>query len=314
MGKLAYIYHPVFDKHDPGRFHPESANRLRALQDYLNNKGFFNRVKLVEPQQAPPEAVELVHTPDYVRYIQSLDGVQHQVIDIGDTVLSEHSTVAAFTAAGSALEAVELIYRDGFDKVFMAVRPPGHHAERAQGRGFCIFNNIAIGARYAQQKGYAKNVLIVDWDLHHGNGTQQAFYEDNSVFYFSIHQYPFFPGSGSVNERGEGAGEGFTINVPLTSGHGDDDYIAILEKSLAEIEQRFNPDLLMISAGFDAHRLDPIGGMLVTEAGFYKMTEMAARFAQRHCNGRIISCFEGGYSVEGMAASVYKHLMCLLKH
>ncbi len=180
--------------------------------------------------------------------------------------------------------------------------------------GFCVFNNIAIAARYAIQQKYAQKILIVDWDVHHGNGTQHAFYDDDSVFYFSIHQYPLFPMTGLKSEIGEGKGRGFTRNIPLPYGRGDDEYIVLLEQSLEEIGQKFAPDLVLISAGFDAHKEDPLGGMQVTTAGFYKMTELVSRFANRFCQGRIISFLEGGYDLNALAESVYRHLLCLLKH
>jgi acetoin utilization deacetylase AcuC-like enzyme len=314
MGKIAYLYHPVFQKHDPGAGHPESPQRLKSIQTYLEEKDFIDRVEMISPPQASSQQIELVHAPEYVDLISQYKGVESKVIDRGDTVLNEYSVEAAFTAAGAAVKAVDLIFNEGFDKVFAPVRPPGHHAEYSCAMGFCVFNNIAIAARYAQRQGLAKNILIIDWDLHHGNGTQNAFYNDPSVFYFSIHQYPFYPGSGKADQTGKGEGKGYTLNVPISGGHGDSDYIRILENSLIEIEKNFKADLVLISAGFDAHELDPIGGMSVTDEGFYKLTELTARFAIKHCNGRIISFLEGGYSYQGLSAGVHKHLQCFLKH
>lgn len=314
MGKLAYIYHPVFEKHNPGPGHPECPERLQSIQAYLKNKGFENRYTLFAPEPASEEIVELVHTKEYVESISNLSGVEHEVLDIGDTIVNEYSVEAAFRAAGAAEKAVDLIFNEGFDKVFCAVRPPGHHAEPNQAKGFCIFNNIAIAARVAQKNKYAKKILIVDWDLHHGNGTQNTFYKDDAVFYFSMHQFPFYPGSGREDETGSGKGEGFTMNIPLISGRSEDEYIKNFEQALKKIEFVFQPDLVLISAGFDAHELDPIGGMLITSDGYYKLTEITARFAQKHCGGRIISFLEGGYSFNGLSEGVYEHLKCLLKH
>jgi acetoin utilization deacetylase AcuC-like enzyme len=314
MGKLAYIYHPVFEKHNPGLGHPECPERLQSIQAYLKNKGFENRYTLITPEPASEQVVELVHTKEYVQSIANLAGIEHEVLDIGDTIINEYSVEAAFRAAGAAEKAVELIFNEGYDKVFCAVRPPGHHAEFNQARGFCIFNNIAISARLAQKNKYAKKILILDWDLHHGNGTQKTFYEDDTVFYFSMHQYPFFPGSGREEETGTGKGEGYTMNIPLISGRSEDEYIVEFEQALKKIEFVFQPDLVLISAGFDAHELDPIGGMLISSEGYYKLTEISARFAQKYCGGRLISFLEGGYSFHGLSEGVYEHLKCLLKH
>ncbi len=314
MGKLAYIYHPIFEKHHPGPGHPECPERLQSIQAYLKNKGYENRYTQVIPEPASNEIIELVHAKEYVKSIASLSGVEHAILDIGDTIINEYSVEAAFRAAGAAEKAIELIFKEGYDKVFCSVRPPGHHAEFNQAKGFCIFNNIAIAARVAQNKNFAKNILIIDWDLHHGNGTQNTFYEDDSVFYFSMHQYPFFPGSGREDETGSGKGKGFTLNIPLTSGCTEDEYIRNFEQSLRKIEYVFKPDLVLISAGFDAHELDPIGGLLLTTNGYYKLTEITARFSQKHSGGRIISFLEGGYNFHGMSESVYEHLKCLLKH
>ena len=313
MAKLAYVYHPLYEKHFAGHGHPESPERLQTIRKFLEKKGFFEHNPPIIPEPASIDQVALVHNRNYIQSIVSLEGVDHHVLDIGDTVLSEYSVAAALLAAGAAIKAVDLMYEEKYDKVFAAVRPPGHHAENDHARGFCIFNNIAIGARYAQQKGWAENILIIDWDVHHGNGTQNTFYEDPSVFYFSMHQYPFFPGSGAASERGRGAGDGYTLNIPLKPGHGDNDYLQLFENALQSIKQSFPADLVLISAGFDAHESDPIGGMRVTTAGFYKMTEIVSRFAGKHCQGRIISLLEGGYHYQALAESVYQHLNCMAK-
>ncbi len=314
MAQLAILYDPLFLKHDPGAGHAEAPRRLQSIMTYLQNNGFLNKISVFSPQEASTAHLSLVHTPEYIESILQLRGVEHYILDHGDTILNEYSVEAALRAAGAALTAVDLIFEQQFDKIFAAVRPPGHHAEAGRGMGFCIFNNIALAARYALQKENVKRVLIIDWDVHHGNGSQHIFYDDASVFYLSLHQFPFYPRSGTASETGADAGDGFTMNIPLPAGQTDDDYAQHLEQALTEIELRFKPDLLLVSAGFDAHVSDPLGGMRLTADGFYKLTELAARFAQRHANGRIISFLEGGYSYPGLAKSVYEHLRCLIKH
>ncbi len=315
MGRLAYIYDPVFLDHKPGAFHPERPARLEAVQTYLTEKGFFNRVRVTPPRPATREQLYQVHAPAYVDRILSLAGKEHVVLDIGDTVMSMHSVEAAVHAAGAAVTAVDLIFsEETADSVFIAVRPPGHHAEYDHAMGFCIFNNLAVGVGYALSKGYAKNVLIIDWDLHHGNGTQHIFYNDPRVVYLSTHQYPFFPGTGRSEEHGGEDAHGHTINHPVSFGQTDTDIIELMEQSLEEIESFFKPDLVFVSAGFDGHHSDPIGSMQMTEKGFYKLTELVVRFAQKHCNGRIVSVLEGGYDLDSLAKCVYQHVMCLLKH
>lgn len=314
MARLAYIYDALFTRHQPGGGHPEAPQRLHSIQAYLKKQGFFNRMDEVGCLPATREQLLSVHSAEYIDFVLTFRGKKEAVLDSGDTRLSAESVDAALLAAGAASKAVELVFEQNYDKVFAAVRPPGHHALRDTAMGFCVFNNIALCAAYALKKKQVKKILIVDWDVHHGNGTQAAFYENAQVFYLSLHQSPFYPMSGRADETGSGEGTGFTKNIPLPSGCGDDDYVRVLEKALQEIERVFIPDLVLISAGFDAHREDPIGGMQLTEEGFYKMTELTARFAQRHANGRIISFLEGGYHLKALPSSVSRHLQCLLKH
>jgi len=228
-------------------------------------------------------------------------------------VLFRSSLTAAYLAASGALAGVDAIMNKEVDHVFCAVRPPGHHAEGGRAMGFCLFNNVAIAARYVQKKYGLTRVLIVDWDDHHGNGTQHSFENDPSILFFSTHQYPLYPGTGRATERGTGTGEGFTINVPMESGEGDDEYHAIFLKSLVPAADDFKPEFVIISAGFDAHKDDPLASMGLTESGYADLTDIVARIAKRHANGRILSSLEGGYNLQALAASVDAHISGLLK-
>jgi acetoin utilization deacetylase AcuC-like enzyme len=219
---------------------------------------------------------------------------------------------AAYLAVGGALAAADAIMQGDIDQAFCAVRPPGHHAEVDRAMGFCFFNTIAIAARYLQQQHGLQKIMIVDWDVHHGNGTQQAFYDDPTVLFFSTHQYPFYPGTGRATETGEGQGKGLTINVPLSGGQGDEEYLEIFQKVLVPAAEKFQPECIMISAGFDAHRDDPLANMALTEQGYADMTNIVSSIAKNFAGGRIVSCLEGGYHLKALAGSVDCHLQVLL--
>jgi acetoin utilization deacetylase AcuC-like enzyme len=210
------------------------------------------------------------------------------------------------------MTAVDAIMEGQVDQAFCAVRPPGHHAEAARAMGFCLFNNVAVAARYIQERHGIQRVLIVDWDVHHGNGTQHSFDDDPSVLYFSTHQYPHYPGTGAATERGNGKGEGLTINVPMSGGQGDEEFREVFEKVLVPAADSFNPGFVLISAGFDAHRDDPLAGLGLTEDGFASLTQIVAGIALRHASGRVVSCLEGGYNLRALSASVDRHVQALL--
>jgi acetoin utilization deacetylase AcuC-like enzyme len=226
--------------------------------------------------------------------------------------MSPGSLTAAYWAAGGALAAVDAIMNKQVEHVFCAVRPPGHHAEAGHAMGFCLFNNVAIAARYVQKKYGLTRVLIVDWDVHHGNGTQHSFEDDPSVLFFSTHQFPHYPGTGRESERGRGAGEGFTINVPMEAGEGDEEYRAVFRKSLLPAADAFKPEFVIVSAGFDAHKDDPLASMELTEEGYADLTGIVAGIAKRHAEGRILSSLEGGYHLTSLAASVDRHIQALI--
>ena len=313
MGKTGLVYHPAYLGHDMGAGHPESPNRLRAIMQQLEQSGTMARLTRIEPRKAEEEWITQVHTPSYVASLNRHAPVSGRVSLDPDTSMSPGSLQAAYLAAGGALAAVDAIMANQVDHVFCAVRPPGHHAEAGRAMGFCLFNNVAIAARYVQKKYGLSRVLIVDWDVHHGNGTQHSFEEDPSVLFFSTHQYPHYPGTGWVTERGKGAGEGFTINVPMDAGEGDEEYRAIFHKALIPAADDFKPEFVIISAGFDAHKDDPLASMGLTETGYADLTDIVAGIATRHAHGRILSSLEGGYNLTALAASVDAHIKALLE-
>jgi acetoin utilization deacetylase AcuC-like enzyme len=295
-----------------GAGHPESPNRLRAIMQQLGQSGTAARLTMIAPREAEDEWITQIHTPAYLSMLKTNAPASGRLSLDPDTSMSPGSLTAAYLAAGGALAAVDAIMGKQVDHVFCAVRPPGHHAEAGRAMGFCLFNNVAIAARYVQKKYGLTRVLIVDWDVHHGNGTQHSFEDDPSVLFFSIHQYPHYPGTGRESERGRGAGDGFTINVPMEAGEGDDEYRAVFLKSLVPTADVFKPEFVIISAGFDAHKDDPLASMGLTEDGYADLTGIVAGIAKRHAGGRILSSLEGGYHLTSLAASVDRHIQALL--
>jgi acetoin utilization deacetylase AcuC-like enzyme len=254
-----------------------------------------------------------VHKPSYVAALKQHVPATGRVMLDADTSMSPGSLPAAYLAAGGALAAADAIVAGRVDNAFCAVRPPGHHAEHDRAMGFCLFNNVAIAARYFQRRHGLARVLIVDWDVHHGNGTQHSFDDDPSVLFFSTHQYPHYPGTGRATERGRGKGEGATINVPMEAGEGDEAYLAVFQKVLVPAADDFRPDVVIISAGFDAHRDDPLASMGLTEDGYAELTRIVAGIARRHSKGRILSSLEGGYNLHALSVSVERHVTALLE-
>ena len=312
MGKTGLVYHPTYLEHDMGAGHPESPNRLRAIMQQLEQGGTLARLTKIEARRAEDEWLTQVHSPSYVLSLNRQAPTSGRVSLDPDTSMSPGTVPAAYLAAGGVLAAVDAIMAQQVDHVFCAVRPPGHHAEAGRAMGFCFFNNVAIAARYLQKKYGLTRVLIVDWDVHHGNGTQHSFEDDPSILFFSTHQYPHYPGTGRGTERGKGTGEGFTINVPMEAGEGDDDYRAVFQNVLVPVADGFKPEFVIISAGFDAHKDDPLASMGLTESGYAELTEIVAGIAKRHAKGRILSSLEGGYNLTALAASVQAHIGALL--
>ncbi|MDO9117289.1 MAG: histone deacetylase [Nitrospira sp.] len=312
MGKTGLVYHPAYLEHDMGMGHPESPNRLRAIMQQLEQSGTMAQLTRIEPRMAEDEWITKVHTAAYLASLKQHAPTNGRVPLDPDTSMSPGSLTAAYLAAGGALAAVDAMMAKQVEHVFCAVRPPGHHAEANRAMGFCLLNNVAIAARYVQKKHGLSRVLIVDWDVHHGNGTQHSFEDDPSVLFFSTHQFPHYPGTGRESERGRGAGEGYTINVPMEAGEGDDEYRAVFHKVLVPAAERFKPELVIISAGFDAHKDDPLASMGLTEAGYAELTGIVAGIARTYAQGRILSSLEGGYNLTALAASVDAHVCGLL--
>ena len=292
----AIIYHPDYLLHETGS-HPERKERLLAIMRLIEESGID--VRKIEPEPASIEQIRYIHDPEYIEKVKYHS--EHEIPLDPDTVVCKNSYHAALLAAGGAIRAASLAMSG--ENAFALLRPPGHHALPDRGMGFCIFNNIAIGARHAQRKG-CERVLIVDWDVHHGNGTQHIFYDDPSVFYFSVHQYPHYPGTGSSGETGEGDGRGYTLNVPLPAGSGDAAYLDAFKKILTPAALEFDPDIILVSAGFDAHIDDPLAGMAVTTAGFGRMASIVSSIAGKCCEGRLAIMLEGGYDLPALSHSV----------
>jgi len=288
-------------EHDPGPGHPERPDRLRAIEVMLSMRS-GTRTRIASPPPADAATIERVHTPAHVERVRSYAG-QYGSLD-PDTHVSPESVSAAMLAAGAAVAGVDAVCSGAASNAFALVRPPGHHAVAGQAMGFCLFNNVAIAAAHARAVRDIQRVLVVDWDVHHGNGTEAIFYRDRDVLFFSTHQFPFYPGTGDVRACGAGPGEGFTVNVPMAGGANDGDYVLAFRELLVPIAEQYAPDLVIVSAGFDAHYADPLGGMRCTEEGFANLCAEVKRIAERHAGGRLVLVLEGGYDLAGLARSV----------
>ncbi len=305
-----FFYHPDFLKHDTGPGHPERSERLVAILDKLKKENLLE--KLVQPAFEPAtlEALSLVHDVDYLNFLAKTEIKDFFALD-PDTTGSNQSWRAAKLAAGAVLQAVAEVRKGNLKNAFCAVRPPGHHAERDRAMGFCFLNNAAVAAAHLIEEFNSNRILIVDWDAHHGNGTQNIFYADPKVFYYSSHQYPFYPGTGAAFETGEGPGKGTTLNVPLSAGSGDGEFLAGLKEKLIPAAEKYRPEFIIISAGFDAHAADPLAELKVTDEGFEEAARLVKKLAEEVCGGKLVSVLEGGYDLEALAANVYNHLKIL---
>lgn len=306
--RTGWVYDPAFLRHNDSIAHPESPARLTAILRRLNESGMINRMETIPATAASDDDLLRVHTHAHVR---TLEGSEGQWLD-PDTFVGRGSPEIARLAAGAVIGAALKVWTGTITNAFCAVRPPGHHALRDRAMGFCLYNNIALAAAAVRSADPDARVFILDWDVHHGNGTQAIFYEDPAVLYASVHQFPFYPGTGAACEVGRGPGEGTTVNKPLHAGSGDCEFLEAIGQIIEEHARPFNPAMVLISAGFDAHTADPLGGLNVTTDGFTTAARLVCDFAQDVCGGRVVSVLEGGYNTVVLAECVESHLSVLM--
>jgi acetoin utilization deacetylase AcuC-like enzyme len=304
-----HVFHdPATLRHEPGGDHPENPKRLDAVMESVRALERQQRVAVSTPRPATEDEILRVHTADYLKIVRADIAAGRRTLSTGDTELSQGSLAAAMAAAGTVVSAVDAVIRGRARNAFCAVRPPGHHASQARGMGFCVFNNLAIGARHAARVFGVERILVADWDVHHGNGTQAVFWSDGSVLFFDTHQHPWYPGTGLPNETGEGKGRGMIVNRPFPAGSGRGEIVNAFRTELVPAAERFKPDLVMISAGFDSRAGDPLGQFTLTDADFAELTTIVLEIARQHARGRVVSVLEGGYSREGLARAVTAHV------
>lgn len=305
------FYHPLSLEHDTGTGHPERRARIEAVLGRLETSGLRDRCSWHQPEAAEFISVQANHGGDYIREVDSMAQSGGGAMD-ADTVISPQSYEAALHAAGACTQAVDAVLSEKATNAFCLNRPPGHHARPHQAMGFCLFNTIAIGARHAMLKHGLDRVFIFDWDVHHGNGTQESFYDDPSVFFCSIHQSPLYPGTGMPGETGRDEGIGYTLNLPVASGSTWSAYESLLKEEVIPAMQDFQPQLILISAGFDAHRRDPLAGVMLEDEDFRSMANLIFEVADNLCDGKVIAVLEGGYDLEGLAGGVEQLVRSML--
>ncbi len=309
----ALVYSDEYLNHDTGN-HPEKRERyLATLKGLMADEDLWDAFVKLDPRPATNEELLRCHAERAIAVVGQAcqRAAAHNLAALdADTVVSRHSETAARLAAGGACRAVDAVVAGEASSAFVACRPPGHHATVGRAMGFCLFNNVAVAARYAQAEypEQIKKVLIVDFDVHHGNGTQEIFYDDPTVFYYSLHQYPWYPGTGTADERGAREGEGYTLNIPIHAMTPADDYLRMFEQGLESVMKNFSPDLVIISAGFDAHETDPLGQLLLNDASYERMTKRLKEAAQATGRGRVVSCLEGGYNLSTLGDTVRSHV------
>lgn len=310
--KTAILADPVYREHLAGRRHPERPERYDAVAEALGKAGLLNAAARIQPRVVTEDEMLLCHTRHYLRLAQTDIESGDPSLSTGDTDVTPNSWEIARCAAGGALNAVDAVLTGEARNAFCVVRPPGHHATPNRGMGFCILNNVAIAARYAQKAHAAERVLIVDWDVHHGNGTQDVFYSDPSVFYFSTHQWPLYPGTGRADETGVGEAAGTTMNFPFPAGSGRKEILGAVEQGLIPAGDRFRPDLVLISAGFDSRAGDLLGAFTLSDRDFADLTRAVMNIAAKHAGSRVVSVLEGGYALSGLASAAVAHVQALM--
>jgi acetoin utilization deacetylase AcuC-like enzyme len=310
--RTGLVVSAAFAEHHTGSGHPERPDRTAAIVERLEADGLLAQARVIEPRPATDDDILRCHTPAYLKIVKEdvAEGVQR--LSTGDTPLSAKSLDTARLAAGGVLAAVDAVVAGSVANAFAVVRPPGHHATPTRGMGFCLFNNVAIAARYVQATHGVKRVLIADWDVHHGNGTQDIFYNDGSVFFFDTHQHPLYPGTGHATEMGDGNGEGCTLNCPFSAGAGRAEIVGAFRDRLVTAADAFKPEFVLVSAGFDSRIDDPLGGFRLTDADFAELTAILKEIAARHAGGRLVSTLEGGYNLAGLAAAAASHVKALM--
>jgi acetoin utilization deacetylase AcuC-like enzyme len=313
MPRTGLVLDPRFRDHLTGPGHPERPDRLLAIEKELRQRGLIDRCAPIPATPIDPTLVQHIHAPDYLIRLERACAQGRPFIDVPDSAICPASFDIARLAAGAAVIAVDRVIAGDVTNAFCAIRPPGHHAERNRSMGFCLLNNIAIAAQHLLDDHGLARVAIVDWDVHHGNATQHSFESDPRVLFISLHGHPgvTYPGTGYAHERGVGAGEGFTINIPMLPSSGDAEYRKAFDEQVLPALDKFRPEFLLISAGFDAHRDDPLGGLMLTEEGFATLTRRVKDLAAESAHGRIISLLEGGYDLEALEASVAAHVSAL---
>jgi len=300
--KVGYVYDPVYLKHDTGQ-HPENASRLEAIISHLEQTQLIHQLTLIQPRAALIEELSSVHSEQYISHVQEVAQRGGGWLD-ADTVMSPDSYQAALYAAGGIIRATEEVMNGEIASAFALVRPPGHHATSQRAMGFCLFNNVAVATKYALAKYNLERIAIIDFDVHHGNGTQESFYDNPQVLYISTHESPFYPGTGNLGETGKGEAKGTTVNIPLPAGCGDAEYLTAFEQIIVPAVRRFNPQLILVSAGYDTHWADGLALMQVSVSGFAQMVKIINGLADELCSGRLVLTLEGGYNLTALAASV----------
>ncbi len=311
MRKTGIVFDNKYLKHDTGGGHPERPERLNAIKSKLKDNALYDSLLKIPEKKANSDTIAKIHSSKYISRVEKEIKSGIRYLDSMDTAVCKDSYEIALYAAGAGVSAVDEIMNQNIDNAFLCVRPPGHHAENSRAMGFCVFNNIAITARYIQNKYGIGKIMILDWDVHHGNGTQNAFYSDDNVLFVSLHQYPHYPGTGSGRETGKGKGKGYTVNFPMKAGSNDDDYLKHFNEKIIPLAHDFKPGFVLISAGYDAHSRDPLGGIRLSSGVYSEFTKIMLDIADKHCGGNVVCFLEGGYDFTGLSESVYNTIKTL---